>query len=350
MAVKARWLTAFVPVTLVAALLCTGAIAAGRAMPAELLLIEAYSARYNASRLFIVDSGRGIVHDALPATRQSTVGAWSPDGSRLAYVVVFNSVENHLIIADLWGGSAELIPVTPYPQMPVWSPDGDRFAFFNYSMDMIYVWDGSAAHPLTPPMPMPYQLPTWSPDGAQIAFVAFVDGTSELFVVAADAAAPPRALAPSYQDDTAPLWSPNGRLIVFASSRESPLDSTLPLFLYDTDTRQTRRLTRRGFQYHGYTWSPDGSRLAVWEHAIRSAQPPRLVLINPENRASTAIYDASSFRVTPPHWRSDGRIAFAETSAQASELIILGESGDLARSLTLPDFAVRRVIWHPGQH
>jgi Tol biopolymer transport system component len=346
--VSARWLVVCGVITMVAALLCGAAVAVGRAMPADLILLEAYSARHTASRLFIVDSERAIVHDVVPTTRHSVAGSWSPDGSRLAYVVVFNPLENQLITADLWGGSSELIPVTSYPQMPVWSPDGSRFAFFNLTMNTLYVWDGSSAHPITPPMPMPYQIPTWSPDGAQIAFVAFVDGTSDLFVVAADASAPPRALAPSYQDDTAPLWSPDGRLIVFASSRESPLDSTLPLFLYDTETRQTRRLTRRGAQYRGYIWSRNGERLAVWEHAIRSAQPPRLVLINPENRATTALYDARSFRVTPPDWRDDGQIAFAETGAQASELIILDASGDLARSLTLPGFAVRRVMWHPG--
>jgi Tol biopolymer transport system component len=335
-------------VSLVAALLCGAAVAVGRAMPADLILLEAYSARHITNRLFVVDVERGIFLDFMPSTRKSLVGVWSPDGKRLAYIR-FDALGSQLSITDSWGSQPHQLPINPYPQIPAWSPNGERFAFFNLTLTTLHIWDGSANHAITSPIPLLPSPPTWSPDGTQIVFVGLVNGTGELFIMDADASAPPRALVPSYQDERAPLWSPDGRLIVFASSRESPLDSTLPLFLYDTETRQTRRLTRRGAQYRGYTWSPDGSRLAVWEQGIRSSEPPRLVLINPENRAVTPLYAASRFDITPPDWRADGRIAFADTDGRSSRLIIIDASGSVVRSLTLPGLTARRIMWYPGE-
>ncbi|PJF24353.1 MAG: hypothetical protein CUN53_18260, partial [Phototrophicales bacterium] len=230
---------------MVAALLCGAAVAVGRSRAVDLILLAAYSARQITNRLFIVDVERGIFLDIIPSTRRSLVGAWSPDGKRLAYIR-FDARGSQLSITDSWGSQPHHLPINPYPQIPAWSPDGERIAFFNLTLTTLYIWDGSANHAITSPIPMLPSPPTWSPDGTQIVFVGLINGTGELFIMNADASAPPRPLVPSYQDERAPLWSPDGRLIVFASSRESPLDSTLPLFLYDTETRQTRRLTRRG--------------------------------------------------------------------------------------------------------
>jgi len=72
---------------------------------------------------------------------------------------------------------------------PAWSPEGSRLAFvsnrdFNSE---IYIanGDGSAQTRLTSD-PAPDRGPAWSPDGSRIAFQSFREGQSEVYVVNVD--------------------------------------------------------------------------------------------------------------------------------------------------------------------
>jgi len=62
-------------------------------------------------------------------------------------------------------------------------------------------------------------------------------------------------------DDTDPVWSPDGKSVVFASDRWSDVGHQ-SLALLDLRTRQIRRLTTSDDIDIGSRWSPDGSRIA----------------------------------------------------------------------------------------
>jgi TolB protein len=64
-------------------------------------------------------------------------------------------------------------------------------------------------------------------------------------------------------------WSPDGRRILFASTRDTRDDDNPELYVMNADGSNMRRLTRRpGFE--GFlSWSPDGRRIAFSDYAAK---------------------------------------------------------------------------------
>jgi dipeptidyl aminopeptidase/acylaminoacyl peptidase len=107
-----------------------------------------------------------------------------------------------------------------------------------------------------------------SPDGKQIAFVRVTVNEKEdtydtaLWIVPADASAPPRPLT-SGTRDTAPRWSPDGRRLAFL---RAPMKEGRPqppqIFLLDMSGGEARQLTEVVRGAGAPSWSPDGKTIA----------------------------------------------------------------------------------------
>lgn len=111
---------------------------------------------------------------------QETIGCdWSPDGTRLAAVVV--RADGHELIltsAKRGAGTLQRRLRAALEGAPAWSPDGKQLAVTVYDPKpgarRIYVLDVEGNDP---PTPIPGQKgdnrdPAWSPDGKQIAFAS----------------------------------------------------------------------------------------------------------------------------------------------------------------------------------
>ena len=93
-------------------------------------------------------------------------------------------------------------------------------------------------------LPLParrYEHPRLSPDGKRIALVIRDQGRTDVYIVELDQAASPRRLTFDDADDDAPVWTPDGKRIVFRSSRFGP---QLNLYVQNADgTGAAERLT-----------------------------------------------------------------------------------------------------------
>ena len=104
-------------------------------------------------------------------------------------------------------------------------------------------------------------LPTWSHDDRQIAF----GGAAGLYVMPADGSAPPTLVAPE-REAHSPAWSHDGRRIVFVSRGigftfgASNLGnvSTSAIVTVDVDTRKSTPLTNGDWLDTSPVWMPDG--------------------------------------------------------------------------------------------
>jgi len=121
-------------------------------------------------------------------------------------------------------------------------------------------------------------MPAVSPNGKLVAFASNRDGDYEIYVMKAapeSATNVPRKLTnnthttnPDLVRDWNPDWSPNGKQIVFESSREKvPLTSTSrfddEIFVMDADgTRQKNLTNNAGFSDIDPVFSPDGKKIA----------------------------------------------------------------------------------------
>ena len=200
-----------------------------------------------------------------PAGADDVDPAWSPEGTRIAFVRRLPSaVTDELVLVDLATGAVHEVPGMPdFIQNPSWSPDGERIVvdatFGQGSLWVVHVdadeafpvaFDQPACDPEVSDCTFTTHAPSWSPDGTRVAFIDryptadgyYVDG---LFTVTMPAA----PVVGTYQAGTAqrlvgpdpvqaglpgdaayldgPAWSLDGTSLAFvgqAWSEESPAD------------------------------------------------------------------------------------------------------------------------------
>ena len=145
----------------------------------------------------------------------ATDPAISADGKWLAYASDRGGGTLNLWIRPLAGGEPRrLTSGAEDARTPAFSPDGRTIAF--RSEQGIYAVSVSGGEPrlLAPEG----RGPRYSPDGKWLAYwIGKPDNKSELYVAPA-AGGPPRRLAANLPDARYPLWSPDGRNLLFAGA------------------------------------------------------------------------------------------------------------------------------------
>jgi Tol biopolymer transport system component len=222
--------------------------------------------------------------------------ALSPDGSLIAYAS--NASGNADIwIVDVKGGSALRLTDDPASdRSPAWFPDGSALAFTSDRGGSDGIWKvprlGGSAVLFVPDA----ADPAISPDGTRLAFTRpNAGGDRRIFV--APVANPSAAMALTqddggHWDHARPAWSPDGRTLCYADDRN--------LWLVDAQAGHPRRLTSDNAVDFAPVWSTDGrfvifasyreDTLALWRIAAKGGAPERLTLgAGPESAASFSL-------------------------------------------------------------
>ena len=151
--------------------------------------------------------------------------AFSKSGQRIAFVSSREPFDWEIYVMNSDGtGVSRLTNDDPARNtMPAWSPDGTRIAFVTVegcgrascpSAIRVMSSDGSNIKPLVYVGGKTVAHPAWSPDGGRIAFASDRDGSIDIFVVNANGTNL-RNLTNSPYDENHPTWSPDGRWIAF---------------------------------------------------------------------------------------------------------------------------------------
>ena len=102
--------------------------------------------------------------------------ALSPDGSRVVYVLRTLDREGDRNVDELWsvatdGGTPRRLTSGPADVAPAWSPDGSRLAFLREGQVHVLAADGGEPEKVTD-LPLGAGAPVWSPNGERIAFTS----------------------------------------------------------------------------------------------------------------------------------------------------------------------------------
>ncbi|HVE71875.1 MAG TPA: protein kinase [Thermoanaerobaculia bacterium] len=140
-----------------------------------------------------IDPERGVATGApeqvVAGARESSRGAWAPDGERIAFGSDRGGEMNLWLLTPRDGKTRRLTTGAGGDFQPNWSPDGSSLAFFSGRANAIDIWrydfDTDTITRLTRGEGININ-PFFSPDGKQIAFHSDRDGRIEVFVMNAD--------------------------------------------------------------------------------------------------------------------------------------------------------------------
>jgi len=311
--------------------------------------------------IWLVDPATGAQQPLVVDDNANMSPRWSPDGSRLAYVVAGPGGAQLYVRWMATGRSAKVATLAHAPNSIDWSPDGRQIAFL-----MLVDDEGK---PLAQPMAKP-EGAKWAEPLKQIDRVTYrADGAGYLkpgyhhvFVVGADGGQP-RQLTFGKVDDGGPIdFSHDGRLVYFATNHDpnwerDPQESEI--FSVAVADGTTTQLTHRVGPDGAPAVSPDGTKIAYVgfdDKGHRGYDNQRLYVMDADGKNSRVITGGYDNSVGAPVWAADGKSLYAQvTEHGVSKVQRIGLDGkmetvasglvpaDLDRPYTGGDFAVGKT-------
>lgn len=274
---------------------------------------------------------RLTAHKIADEIYQKLTGEGAIFASRIAYINKVNK-RYSLQIADADGVNPQTVVASNEPIIsPAWSPDGTRIAYvsFEKKKPIIFVQSLTTGQRLTlASFKGNNSAPSWSPDGTKLAIVLSHSANSQIYIINADGTGL-KPLLKSGAIDTEPVWSPDGRWIYFTSDRGgnpqvykvSVLGGAAQRVTFQGDHNLSPRLSADGKTLA--TVRKDGGRYSIAVQDLTSGQ----VQILSQGGQDESPSFAPNGRVILYATRAAGRGALAAVSADGRVKQRLSESG-----------------------
>ena len=264
---------------------------------------------------------------------------WSPDGGRIAFVRQAPGQGAVILVPSLGGPERRLIEVAFHAFIDRrldWSPDGKLLAIADQAppkeceISVLSIETGEARVLVSPPAgAICDNSPAFSPDGRSVGFVRWAGlAAGEVYVVAT-AGGEAKRLTFDNRQNRGPVWTLDGRDIVFSSERDGR--PALWRIAATGDAKRSSTLEDPGVPGVSRQTTSRSFRLAL-EETVRDSNIWRVEV---DGRSVPGPLIASSREDTWPQYSPDGKkIAFASDRSGSWEIWISDEAGAQATALT----------------
>jgi TolB protein len=263
--------------------------------------------------------------------------------TRITYVMKRSATRHELHVADADGFNPQTVLSSTEPIIsPAWSPDGTRLAYVSFERKKPIVYVQSLTTGQRNAVANFFgsnSAPAWSPDGKRLAVTLTKDGGSQIYVISANGGSGATRLTNSSAIDTEPNWSPDGQSIIFTSDR----GGSPQIYRMSASGGQPQRLTFEGTYNVSPRHSPDGKSF-TFVHREGS-------------RFSVAVQDFATRQMQllteggvdeSPSYAPNGRmILYASETRGRGILAAVSSDGRVKQRFTDTTGDVREPAWGP---
>lgn len=280
--------------------------------------------------------------------------AWGPT-DRMAFVARVGNGTRIFVAAADGSGARRLTADERIELAPVWSPDGRSIAHYSrpvsggaIELRVTEVDSGRSTTLASNPADMGPQPPSWSSDGKRLAFSARDDNRPHGWVVSLAGGTPRNLTKPSGARAAHwPQLSPDGRKLLWVADRRE----RLPVVVTDVETGESVELTKeQNTANESARWSPDGRSIVFASTRDTVGLPQNDIFVMDADGANVRNLSRHPGEDFDPRWSADGRsIVFASLRSGTSLLYEVDVAGGVTRPLAEHashdmDHAVRPLV------
>ncbi|MDB5753811.1 MAG: tolB [Massilia sp.] len=285
-------------------------------------------------------STRLSAHKIADDIYQKLTGTRGAFATRIAYVTQISNKDYRLEVADADGEGMQVAVRSNEPIIsPAWSPDGSKVAYVSFEQrkPVIYVQDlVTGGRKVISNEKGSNSAPAWSPDGSRLAVALSKDGHYQVYGVNADGSGM-RRLSNSNGIDTEPQFSADGQTIYFTSDRSGGPQ----IYKMSASGGNATRVTFNGAYNISPRVSSDGKTLAwisqreggfsLYAMDLASGQEQRL-----------------AEGATEPSFSPNGKyIMYATKGGGRTGLAVVSVDGRVKQRLTTQAGNIREPNWGP---
>jgi TolB protein len=288
---------------------------------------------------------------------QALTGEMGIFSSQIAFVAAKKPGEfKQVFIANFDGSEPQQITFSNTVHMsPSWSPDGTKLTFtsFQDGKAEIYLYNVATRKVLRMTRSVGNNSGSnWSPDAKTIAFSGAEEGRTSIFTMRAIDGGGRAKLIGESGLEVEPAYSPDGRLLAFASGRFG----NPHIFVRDLVSGKDTRITTAGWYNSSPQWRPDGLKLAFAGYD-REIDRYDIFIVNPDgSRMERLTLDQGDNE--KPTWSPDGRYLIFQSNRATSgrgktrgyKLYSMNKDGGNPVLLNTPFYDVSMPAWGPRRN
>ena len=261
--------------------------------------------------------------------------------TRIAYVTKVGR-EYHLEVADSDGEGVQLALRSNEPIIsPAWSPDGTKVAYvsFENKKPVVYVQNLiTRQRSVAANYKGSNSAPAWSPDGSRLAVALSRSGLTQIYIVNIDGTGLHR-VSNSSGIDTEPHFSADGQTIYFTSDRSGGPQ----IYRMSVNGDNVKRVTFGSNYNISPRISPNGKTLAYISRRDGKFQLfVQDLSTGQEQRLSDTVKDES-----PSFAPNSQYIMYATESGGRGSLAVVSVDGSVKQRLTTQAGDIREPTWGP---